>query len=154
MPLEIEKKFLMKNSGWRDNAEGVLYKQGYIVRTPQKSVRIRTFKNRGYITIKGSKAGITRSEFEYEIPFAEATELLNDFCEKKFIEKTRYKIEFGGKLWEIDEFHGDNNGLIIAEIELNSPDEKFSLPPWIGEEVSHDSKYFNSNLIDFPYSKW
>ena len=117
-------------------------------------MRIRTIGNKGYLTIKGIAKGAVRVEYEYEIPAAEARAMLNDLCEKPLIEKIRYKIEYYGLVWEVDEFHGENQGLIIAEVELEFKDQKFEKPEWIGAEVTGDSKYFNSNLIHHPYSQW
>jgi len=152
---EIERKFLIKNELWRnESAESVLYRQGYLSNVKQRTVRIRTAGSRGYITIKGTGPGIKRTEFEYEIPRNDADELLDNVCEKPLIEKTRHKIQIENHIWEIDEFHGENSGLIIAEIELENENETFQKPSWIGEEVSHDIRYFNSNLYKNPYKNW
>ena len=117
-------------------------------------MRVRSEGDRAYINIKGATVGATRAEFEYEIPLQDAEELLNELCQKPLIEKTRYKIENGGHTWEIDEFFGDNQGLIVAEIELNSEDQDFEKPDWVGEEVTHDPRYFNANLNKHPFSQW
>lgn len=153
MPKEIERKFLVTDNHWR-SAPGIKYRQGYISRSEQRSVRIRTTPDKAFLTIKGTSTGITRLEFEYEIPMTEANELLNLMCEKPIIEKTRHKIEHEGMTWEVDEFHGENSGLVVAEIELESEDQKFSKPDWIGEEVTGDSRYLNVNLIVNPYCSW
>ena len=148
MALEIEKKFLVdanKCLGVK-SASGEKIVQGYLSTEQNKTVRIRTKKNRGYITIKSANVGIVRQEFEYEIPFEDAEELLK-LCEPNVLCKIRYCIEYAGKIWEIDFFEGRHAGLILAEVELNSPDELVELPEWVGEEVSNNPKYFNSNLV-------
>lgn len=154
MGLEIEKKFLVKDDSWKQQAVGVNYRQGYLSSNPERTVRVRTLENKAYLTIKGISKGATRPEYEYEIPYREAVELLNELCEKPIIEKTRYKISFKGLLWEIDEFAGENRGLLMAEVELSSEEQSIELPPWIGQEVTTDKRYYNSNLIKHPFSKW
>jgi CYTH domain-containing protein len=153
MALEIERKFLVKDDDWR-NGQGMMYRQGYLNSDENRSVRVRVIGDRGYLTVKGISQGATRVEYEYEIPKAEADAMLDNLCEKPLITKKRYKIEFKGFVWEVDEFLGENQGLIIAELELESEDQVFIKPEWIGEEVTGDPKYFNSNLIHRPYSKW
>ena len=154
MGTEIERKFLVKDNSWRALARGVKYRQGYLNSAKERTVRVRTIDDRGYLTIKGITSGASRAEYEYEIPVAEADALLNDLCEKPLIEKSRYKIDFKGFVWEVDEFFGENQGLIVAEVELESENQTFEKPVWIGEEVTGDPKYFNSNLINNPYLKW
>jgi adenylate cyclase len=154
MGTEIERKFLMKDDSWRSLATGTKYRQGYLNSTKERVVRVRTIDDKGFLTIKGITTGATRVEYEYEIPDAEATAMLDDLCEKPLIEKNRYKIALGGFTWEVDEFFGENQGLIVAEVELESEDQQFEKPEWIGEEVTGDPKYFNSNLIQNPYLKW
>ncbi len=154
MGTEIERKFLVKDNSWRALARGVKYRQGYLNSAKERTVRVRTIDDKGYLTIKGITSGASRAEYEYEIPVAEAGALLNDLCEKPLIEKSRYKIEFKGFVWEVDEFFGENQGLIVAEVELESENQTFEKPVWIGEEVTGDPKYFNSNLINNPYLKW
>ena len=154
MGTEIERKFLMKDDSWRSLAKGTKYRQGYLNSTKERVVRVRTIDDKGFLTIKGITTGATRVEYEYEIPDAEATAMLDELCEKPLIEKNRYKIALGGFTWEVDEFFGENQGLIVAEVELDSEDQKFDKPDWIGEEVTGDPKYFNSNLIQNPYLKW
>jgi adenylate cyclase len=154
MGTEIERKFLMKDDSWRSLATGTKYRQGYLNSTKERVVRVRTIDDKGFLTIKGITTGATRVEYEYEIPDAEATAMLDDLCEKPLIEKNRYKIALGGVTWEVDEFFGENQGLIVAEVELESEDQQFEKPEWIGEEVTGDPKYFNSNLIQNPYLKW
>ena len=155
MAIEIERKFLVDIEKWNlvDKPEGEYYRQGYMLNSDNRTVRIRVANQSGYITIKGGTIGIARKEFEYKIPVADAVELLNDFTSSQ-IEKTRYNLHFEGKLWEVDVFAGDNSGLITAEIELRSEDEKFTLPAWIATEVSDDKRYFNSNLSVNTYKNW
>jgi CYTH domain-containing protein len=152
MTREIERKFLVKEGNWR-NEKGTEYRQGYLNSTKERIVRVRTIDDKGYLTVKGLTVGATRMEFEYEIPHRDAGALLG-ICEKPLIEKTRFKVEAGGFVWEIDEFSGENLGLIVAEVELESEDQKFLKPDWVGEEVTGDPRYFNSNLIKNPYTKW
>jgi len=153
MALEIERKFLLKEGAWR-NEEGTKYRQGYLSIAKERTVRVRIIDNKGYLTVKGISRGVVRVEYEYEIPRAEAEAMLDDLCEKPLIEKMRCKIEFKGIVWEVDEFFGENKGLLVAEVELESEDQSFVKPEWIGEEVTSDPKYFNANLIHHPYSKW
>lgn len=152
MATEIERKFLVKEGTWR-NEMGTEYRQGYLNSAKERIVRVRTVKDKGYLTIKGITVGATRMEFEYEIPHKEA-EVLLDICERPLIEKNRYVVQEGGFAWEIDEFLGENRGLIVAEVELESEDQTFPRPDWVGEEVTGDPRYFNSNLIKNPYTKW
>ena len=154
MGTEIERKYLLNGDAWRSLAKGTKYRQGYLNSRMERIVRVRTIDDKGYLTIKGITTGATRVEYEYDIPEADARAMLDDLCEKPLIEKNRYKIDFGGLTWEVDEFFGDNRGLIVAEVELESEDQCFEKPAWIGEEVTGDSKYFNSNLIINPYIKW
>ncbi len=129
-------------------------RQGYLNSDKERTVRIRTSNDRGYITVKGVSEGISRDEFEYEIPIRDATYMLDHLCVSPLIEKTRY-IKFQcTHWWDIDIFHGDNEGLIIAEVELKDPNEKVHLPEFLGKEVSYDPRYFNSNLIKEPYKLW
>jgi len=154
MGKEIEKKFLISGDAWRELGEGVLYRQGYLSTVKERTVRVRTIGKKGYLTIKGLTVGATRLEYEYEISVSDSNEMLDELCEKPIIEKNRYKIEFGGLIWEVDEFFGENEGLIYAEVELTSEDQEFEKPEWIGEEVTGDPRYFNSNLIKNPFTKW
>jgi len=151
---EIEKKFLIKNDEWREGAKGTRYRQGYLSTVKERTVRVRTIDDRGFLTIKGVNVGAVRAEYEYEIPAKDADEMLTGLCEKPLIEKNRYKISYKNLVWEIDEFFGDNNGLIVAEVELTDEAQSIDLPSWVGEEVTGDPKYFNSSLIKNPYSKW
>lgn len=154
MAIEIERKFLVRGDGWRSLSVGSIYRQGYIASAPGKTVRVRVAGDRGYLTIKGSSVGYRRSEFEYPIPLEDAEEMLETLCDRPPIEKKRHKISVGDLIWEIDEFFGDNEGLILAEVELLDEAQIFDLPEWIGEEVSHDSRYYNVNLIKYPYRQW
>ncbi|MBU7582729.1 MAG: CYTH domain-containing protein [Nostoc sp. TH1S01] len=154
MAKEIERKFLVKGDAWRNLGKGSEYRQGYIATKNSVTVRVRIANNRGYLTIKSPSVNCSRSEFEYEIPLADAQEMLDTLCDRPLIEKVRYKIELNGLIWEIDEFNGDNKGLILAEVELTDEQQQIEIPEWIGEEVSTDKRYFNSNLAKFPFSKW
>ena len=154
MGVEIEKKFLLTGEEWKKLAGGTAYRQGYLSSVKERTVRVRTINDKGFLTIKGISVGATRLEYEYEIPFDDANELLDELCEKPLIEKNRYKVEVGAHTWEIDEFFGENMGLVVAEIELESEDQEFETPAWVGEEVTGDPRYFNSNLIKEPFTKW
>ncbi len=154
MGIEIERKFKVKDNSYKELAEGILYRQGYLNNDFRRAVRIRIIKDKGYITIKGPSSGISRPEFEYDIPFEEAHEIINNLCEKPIIEKYRYKVIHDGLMWEVDEFIGDNEGLTIAEIELSLENQEISFPKWLGEEVTHDRRYYNSSLVKKPYKSW
>ena len=154
MGKEIERKYLIKDDTWRKDASGTTYRQGYLSTVKERTVRVRTIDDKGFLTIKGITIGATRREYEYEIPTEDANEMLDELCEKPIIEKTRFKISHAGLTWEIDEFAGVNQGLIVAEVELESEDQNIDFPPWVGEEVSGDPRYFNSNLIANPYTNW
>lgn len=154
MPLEIERKFLVRGAGWRTRGRGVPYRQGYLSTVPERTVRVRLIRDKGYLTIKGASVGATRAEYEYEIPAEEAGEMLDNLCERPLIEKTRYRVEHQGLTWEVDEFDGDNKGLIIAEVELDAEDQAIILPDWVGKEVTGDPRYYNSNLIACPFTSW
>ena len=154
MAHEIERKFLVTDRSWKAGAAGAAFRQGYLSTAKERTVRVRVEGSRATLTIKGLTTGISRLEFEYEIPLPDATRMLDDLCERPLIEKTRYRIADGAHTWEVDEFHGDNEGLVVAEIELAAPDEPFKRPAWIGHEVSDDPRYFNANLIAQPYRTW
>ncbi|MDY6940518.1 MAG: CYTH domain-containing protein [Cyanobacteriota bacterium] len=154
MAVEIERKFLVVGDRWRSLASGVAYAQGYLTSDESKTVRVRIIGDRGYLTIKGATTGLTRMEFEYPIPVADAREMLDRLCDRPPIEKTRYKIPIGNLVWEVDEFARENQGLILAEVELTDENQEISLPDWIGAEVSHDPRYYNANLAKFPFSQW
>ena len=152
MSIEIERKFLV-NEKWKPEGRRIHVKQGYLPGTGAMLVRVRQEDRRAYLTLKGRTEGITRSEYEYEIPMEDAGELL-ERCEKPIIEKTRYLIPADPHLWEVDVFSGANEGLVVAEIELSREDESFQRPDWLGAEVSDDPRYYNSNLAAHPYSTW
>ena len=154
MAKEIERKFLIAGEGWRDEAAGTFFRQGYLSTVKERTVRVRSKGDQGFLTVKGISVGATRAEFEYEIPLEDANEMLDSLCERPIIEKTRYRVSYQGFVWEVDEFAGDNAGLIVAEIELASEDQKFPRPPWVGREVSDDPRYFNANLIAHPFKAW
>ena len=154
MGVEIERKYLVIGDSWRALATGVAYRQGYLASGNHRTVRVRTVDKAGYITIKGATQGIARAEYEYAIPFQDAIEMLDTLCDHPLIEKMRYRIAIGDLLWEVDEFAGENQGLIMAEVELSDPEQTIQLPNWIGKEVSHDSRYYNSNLAKYPYTQW
>lgn len=154
MAKEIERKFLVTNQDWKKEATGILYRQGYLSSVKERTVRVRIINDKAFITVKGANSGITRLEFEYEIPLDDATVMLDTLVEKPIIEKKRYKIKQGSLTWEIDEFLGDNAGLIVAEIELANEQQTFTKPAWIGQEVSDDQRYYNSNLVLNPYKNW
>lgn len=156
MSVEIERKYLVKNDKWRDMVkESQHITQGYI-KADNATVRIRCYKDnhKAEITVKGKRDGISRLEFEYEIPYSDAREMQETLCDSPLVEKTRHLIKYKGMLWELDEFHGDNDGLFVAEIELLSEEQTYELPDWVGEDVSYDSRYRNSRLSVEPYKDW
>jgi adenylate cyclase len=154
MGKEIERKFLVKGDAWRALAKGTTYRQGYLNSAKERTVRIRTADDRAFLTVKGITVGATRPEYEYEIPFDDGKAMLDTLVEKPLIEKKRYKIPAGNVTWEIDEFLGENVGLIVAEVELKGADQTFDKPVWLGEEVTSDPRYFNANLIKNPFTRW
>tara|TARA_B110000967_G_scaffold63958_1_gene65912 strand:+ start:2516 stop:2980 length:465 start_codon:yes stop_codon:yes gene_type:complete len=154
MAYEIERKFLLINEQWRDEVENSFtLRQGYLSTNPDATVRIRIKNEQATLTIKSKNIGIRRNEFEYQIPTEEAQQLLA-LCEGPLIQKIRYTIYSGSHTWEIDEFSGDNTGLILAEIELTHEDDAFEKPTWVGDEVSGDVRYYNSNLVAHPFINW
>lgn len=155
MATEIEHKFLLRNDRWRSQVErSARLRQGYLTSDARCSVRVRIAESQGFLNLKSGTLGIQRSEYEYPIPLADAEEILDTLCEKPLLEKTRHYLHFGEHLWEIDEFAGDNAGLIVAEVELSRIDELFARPDWLGEDVSHDIRYYNSQLARHPYRNW
>ena len=155
MATEIERKFLILNQDWQEYTKSELHiVQGYLATNEFSSTRIRIQNDKANINIKSATLDITRTEFEYSIPVDDARLILEDLCIKPVIEKTRFTVEHMGHTWEIDVFSGDNEGLIVAEIELSSPDEAFEKPSWIGEEVSNDARYYNACLVNNPYKNW
>lgn len=146
MAVEIEYKYLVKNDNYKAMATSkVRIRQGYLNREPEKTVRVRTKGERGFLTVKGKNSGASRLEFEYEIPKADAEEMLT-LCMPPILDKTRYLVPFEGHVWEVDEFHGIREGLVTAEIELHSEEESYSTPDFIGDNVTGDPQYYNSNL--------
>lgn len=154
MGIEIERKFLVVGDDWKYQTECVFMRQGYICSDPGRIVRVRIEGERAMLTIKGKTVGISRGEWEYAIPLEDARQLLDTLCEKPLIEKNRYRIPFGGFVWEVDEFFAENAGLIVAEIELESETQFFVKPDWLGQEVSQDSRYANANLFKHPFQAW
>lgn len=154
MSVEIERKFLVRDQRWKSLAQGTLLRQGYLSSSRERIVRVRIEGGGAMLTIKGPTVGASRAEWEYPIPLEDAQEFLANLCERPLIEKYRYRIPFGGLVWEVDEFLGDNAGLVVAEVELENENQAFAKPEWVGEEVTHDSRYFNANLLRHPYSKW
>jgi len=154
MALEIERKYLIDLGKIGTLENGIRIKQGYLSTDKNAVVRVRVKNDKAYLTIKGANNGISRLEFEYEIPFDEANEMLDNLCKKPVIDKIRYIIKHDIHIWEIDVFYGDNEGLVVAEVELKDENEKINLPSWIKEEVTSDNRYFNSNLMKHPYKDW
>ena len=154
MGVEIERKFLVKGDAWRSAARPVLLRQGYLSSHPERVVRVRIEDGEAMMTIKGRSVGAARGEWEYPIPLPDAEAFLTQLCEQPIIEKYRRRIESDAMVWEVDEFLGVNAGLVVAEIELSFEGQVFSRPDWIGAEVTDDARYFNSNLIRHPFSKW
>lgn len=154
MVKEIERKFLVRGNKWRRQAKGVLYRQGYISTNVRRAVRVRIVERKGFLTIKALRRAAVRSEYEYEIPLSDAISLLDELCEYPPIEKKRYKINYKGFIWEIDEFLGENKGLIIAEVELTDENQVVAIPDWVGKEVTDDPRYLNANLVNNPYKAW
>jgi CYTH domain-containing protein len=155
MGIEIERKFLVDHEKWNQLVKpaGIRYRQGYVLSDSQRTIRIRVAGQQGFITFKGATTGISRKEYEYKIPVDDGNELLDSFALSE-VEKVRYRINYAGKLWEVDEFFGDNEGLIMAEIELQHENEQFALPDWVTLEVSSDERYFNSFLSTNPFKNW
>ena len=154
MAKEIERKFLIDISGVKSIGSGSRIKQGYISTTDNTAVRIRVSGAVAYLTLKGENQGATRPEFEYEIPIEDANEIIKELCSGPVIDKTRYLVEYGSHTWEIDVFHGDNDGLIVAEVEIESETEEVDLPKWVINEVTGEVKYYNTSLLDNPFNKW
>lgn len=154
MGREIERKFLVIGEGWREGATSTVFRQGFLSIDPDRVVRVRVAGNGGCLTIKGRSHGPSRAEFEYPIPKSDAEQMLDALCLRPLIEKVRHSLTVDGHTWEVDVFEGDNAGLVVAEIELESEDETFTKPSWVGEEVTDDPRYFNSNLVERPYRTW
>lgn len=154
MSQEIERKFLVNNDNYKTLTKGEYIHQGFLSTVKERVVRVRIRGEKAWLTIKGISHGATRAEYEYEIPFADAQFMLENLCENPTIEKHRYLVPFAGFTWEVDEFHGENDGLVVAEIELPEEDTEFELPEWAGEEVTHDARYYNANLVKNPFRNW
>lgn len=155
MAIEIEHKFLVQDDSWR----GQVYRskrlcQGYLISDEVRSVRVRIADNEAHLNIKSGTLGISRSEYDYPIPLQDAQEILQNLCRKPLLEKTRHFVRHGNHIWEIDVFEGDNAGLVLAEVELKQANEPFELPAWVGEDVSHDPRYYSSRLAEHPFKNW
>jgi adenylate cyclase len=155
MPIEIERKFLVRGDAWRRaSTSSADLRQGYLNLEQRCSIRVRTDGERGWLNIKGATVGVQRPEYEFEIPLQQAEELLASFAVAPLIEKTRFLVPFGLQTWEVDEFRGANRGLVVAEIELDDADQAVEVPDWVGQEVTDDVRYYNTFLARHPYSEW
>jgi len=155
LAIEIERKFTIKNDSWRQQIDkSQRYVQGYLAGNERTSVRVRIAGEQANINIKSATLGIFRQEYEYPLPLEDAETMLTDLCEKPVIDKVRHFVTYAGKVWEIDEFSGENKGLIVAEIELNDIEEQFELPDWADKDVSDDKRYYNVSLVKHPYKDW
>ena len=154
MAIEIERKYLVKSPPLHLAKKKLYIKQGYIVNDQKQVIRVREKGNEYFLTIKGNQIGISRLEYDFPISKKDANELISNFCRDTIIEKTRYYLRFKNHIWEIDEFHKKNQGLVVAEIELNSENENFELPSWVEKEVTSEKKYYNMNLATNPYNNW
>lgn len=155
MAHEIERKFLVSSDAWRSGgAEGKRYRQGYLLNSEGRTVRVRLSGKDAWLTVKGARVGLTRPEFEYPIPVSDAEAMLATLCDGSLVEKTRYRVPVGEHVWEVDVFHGDNAGLVLAEIELGHESETFERPEWLGQEVSDDPHYYSGYLARVPFSSW
>jgi CYTH domain-containing protein len=152
--VEIERKFLVRGTDWKTGLSGTEYRQGYLTSDAERTVRIRLAGELGYLTIKGASTGASRLEFEYLIPADEAMQMLERLCRKPLIEKIRYRVPHAGMIWDVDEFLGDNAGLVLAEIELEHEEQVVELPTWIGLEVTDDSRFYNASLAEHPLVTW
>jgi adenylate cyclase len=155
MGIEVERKFLVVGEAWRGAAtERIRMRQGYLTREGPSSVRIRITGAEARLNLKSAEVGTTRLEFDWEVPRAEAEQILDRLCHRPLIEKVRHLVPCGGHLWEVDEFEGDNAGLIVAELELGAADEAFEAPAWLGREVTHERRYYNQALVEHPFRAW
>ena len=154
MAEEIEHKFLVRTGLWSPKSDGVVFTQGYLSTDPERIVRVRIAGTKAFLTIKGRPKGLTRAEYEYEIPLADAERMLGEMCLGRLIEKTRYREPVGSYVWEIDVFHGENNGLVLAELEVFDERETFTRPSWLGTDVSYDERYSNASLSLRPIARW
>jgi len=155
MATETERKFLVADDGWKTAVvESIRYRQGYLTNAERCSVRVRVGNGKARLNIKSATIGLSRSEYEYAIPLEDAEELLDGLCRRPLVEKTRHLVPHGEHQWEVDVFEGDNEGLVVAEVELARPDEPLELPSWVGEDVSLEPRYYNAALVEAPYSTW
>src|SRR4051812_48150023 len=154
MGIEVERKFLVNGDAWRALGEPVSIRQGYLCADPLRTVRVRVAGARAWLTVKGMVIGASRLEFEYPIPLKDASDMLDGFCDRPLIEKRRTRIPIGELTWEVDEFFGENLALIVAEVELRHADQTVEIPDWVGAEVTGDPRYYNSQLLALPYSRW
>jgi CYTH domain-containing protein len=154
MGKEIERRFLVQGDAWRAQAKGIPFRQGFLSTVKERVVRVRIAGDHATLTIKGITRGFSKTEFEYAIPKEQAQVMLDDLCEQPLIEKIRYRLETDGLVWEIDVFEGANAGLLLAEVELDEEQQAFVRPAWLGREISHDPRYFNSNLVSNPFTTW
>jgi len=152
--VEIERKFLLTDMSWKPGARGLTMRQAYLSTDPDRTVRVRVAGDQGWLTIKGRSSGPVRAEFEFPIPAGEANEMIETLALQPAIEKTRYRVGHEGAVWEIDEFAGDNAGLVVAEIELESAGQSFARPLWLGREVTGDPRYTNARLSILPFNRW
>ena len=151
MATEIERKFLLRDDSWRGLGTSSEIRQGYLSRVKERTVRVRIRDEEAFLTVKGRNQGLCRPEFDYEIPTRDAEDMLQ-LCEGLVIEKTRHRVEYGGLVWEVDEFHSELEGLVLAECELTDPDQEIDKPTWVGDEVTRDPRYFNANLTGWPFT--
>lgn len=155
MATEIERKFLVLGDQWKNQAiRSIPMRQGYLGEPKRASIRVRTAGDHAYLNVKSATLGVTRKEYEVPLDVQDANEILDSLCEGPIIEKTRYYVPYGNHTWEVDVFHGDNEGLIVAEIELESEQQSFDKPSWLGMEVSSDPRYYNVSLVKLPYKLW
>ncbi len=154
VPREIERKFLVRSDAWKQGGKPTRITQGYLSRVNERVVRVRLAGGKGWITVKGKSHGPRRKEFEYEIPPAHAAEMLDQLCERPLLDKLRYRIPIGDVVWEVDEFLGENAGLVVAEVELARDGHPIALPDWVGAEVTDDPRYYNNHLVSHPFSTW
>lgn len=153
MAVEIERRFIVVGDAWRGLAPGVQYRQGYLSVEKERTVRVRVVGDQAWLTLKSNISNVSRHEFEYPVPLADAQTIMGAMC-PMVVDKLRHRIEHGGFIWEVDEFFGDNTGLVLAEIELPDESTPFDQPAWIGEEVTEDGRYTNAYLSKNPYSRW
>jgi CYTH domain-containing protein len=154
MGIEIERRFLVIGDEWKEGAVGTYYRQGYLSFSKEGVLRIRIAGEKAFLTVKSSRDDLTALEYEYEVPMTDAHDMLRKLCERPPVEKIRHSVPYGGMTWDIDLFIGDNEGLVIAEIELADPEQAIALPPWVGKEITADRRYLNASLYHNPYKEW